>query len=86
MKPQQQVRYGRTLAVDLANPDFVQLAHAFGVEGRRVTALDQLGPVVREAVASGRTWVIDITLEVPLQVMEPGPRSLHETLQAQSAG
>ena len=81
LKPQQQVRYGRTLGVDLVNPDFVALAESFGCRGLRVTSLDQLGPAVSQALESDRTWVIEITCDVPLQIMEPGPRSLHAALQ-----
>lgn len=81
LKPQQQVRYGRTLGVDLVNPDFVALAESFGCRAQRVTSLDQLGPAVSQALESDRTWVIEVTCDVPLQIMEPGPRSLHAALQ-----
>ncbi len=81
LKLQQQVRYGRTLGVDLVNPDFVALAESFGCRGQRVTSLDQLGPAVSQALESDRTWVIEVTCDVPLQIMEPGPRSLHAALQ-----
>ena len=81
MKPQQEQRYGRTLAVDLANPDFVMLARSFGLRGRRVDRLDELGPALTEALAGG-CWVIEVTLPVPLQVMEPAPRLLHEALKS----
>ena len=47
MRPQQQVRYGRTLAVDLVNPDFDLLAQAFGFAARRVSEIPELGPAVR---------------------------------------
>ena len=81
MKPQQVARYGRTLAVDLKNPDFSALARAFGLEGRRVTTLDELRPTVAEAVELDQGCVIDVALDVPLPIIEPGPRSLFETLQ-----
>ena len=80
MKPQQQQRYGRTLAVDLVNPDFPLLARSFGLEARRLATIAELGPALGEAIDSERGWLIEVTAEIPLQVMEPAPRSLHETL------
>ena len=81
MKPQQEQRYRRTLAVALVNPDFAMLAHSFGLRGRRVDKLDELGPALTEALTGG-CWVIEVTSPVPLQIMEPAPRLLHEALKS----
>ena len=42
-------------------PDFVKLAEAFGLEGRRVTHVDQLEVALQEAIDSGRGIGIDCT-------------------------
>jgi acetolactate synthase-1/2/3 large subunit len=80
LKPQQQVRYGRSLATDLVNPDFVALARAFGVQSQPIDSLDQIGPALGTAIASGQTWVLEITADVPLPVIEPGMRALHNAV------
>ena len=82
MKPQQQVRYGRTLAVDLVNPDFDLLAQAFGFAARRVSEIPELGPAVAAAVESETTCLIEVTADLPLQVMEPAMRRIHLALTA----
>ncbi len=74
LRPQQEARYGRTHAVDLVNPDFMALAQAFGVDGRRVTAMDQLGPTVAEAIAADRITLIEVPGPMPWPVMEPSAR------------
>ena len=78
LKPQQEVRYGRTSAVDLVNPDFMILARAFGLDGQRVESIDQLGLAVATAIASNQTTIIEVPLSLPLPVMEPAPRLLHQ--------
>ena len=82
MKPQQQVRYGRTLAVDLVNPDFDLLAQAFGFAARKVSEIPELGPAVAAAVESETTCLIEVTADLPLQVMEPAMRRIHLALTA----
>jgi len=77
LQPQQQLRYGRSLGAELRNPDFVALARAYGAESRQVTRCTDLGPAVQTAVASGQTWVLEITFPVPLPVMEPAMQALH---------
>ena len=86
LKPQQVARYGRTLAVDLDNPDFVALAKTFGLDGRRAESLDELGPAVEDAIASGRSCVIEALVDVPLPIMEPGLRPTFDTLQRLTEG
>ncbi len=43
-------------------PDFVKLADAYGLPGRRVTHVDQLEKALREALGSGRGMVIDCAI------------------------
>ncbi len=42
------------------NPDYVQLAHAFGAEGERVERAEELGPALARALASRRPYVLDV--------------------------
>ena len=81
VEPQQELRYGRSLGADLVNPDFLKLAEAFGVESQRVDKLDELQNSIENALASHRTTLIEVTVEVPLPVMEEGSRAIHEALQ-----
>lgn len=67
----QERRYpGRVVATDLVNPDFVALAAAFGIQGRRVTSTDAFAPAFLEAEASGRAALIEIVL--PTAELSPG--------------
>jgi len=54
-------RWGET---ELANPDFVALARAFGAEGRRVDGIEALGPALAEGFAAGRPVVIELRMAV----------------------
>jgi acetolactate synthase-1/2/3 large subunit len=61
IKVQQRDQYDEQfVAVDLHNPDFVQLAHAFGVYGERVTSPEALGQSVTKALNADRPTVIEI--------------------------
>jgi acetolactate synthase-1/2/3 large subunit len=46
------------------NPDYVQLAHAYGAEGVRIEDPDELGPALRKAIASRRPWIIDVPIDL----------------------
>jgi acetolactate synthase-1/2/3 large subunit len=48
------------IGVDLNNPDFVQLAHAFGAYGERVTTPEALGKALRESLEADKPTVIEI--------------------------
>jgi thiamine pyrophosphate-dependent acetolactate synthase large subunit-like protein len=61
IKVQQRNQYDEQYtAVDLHNPDFVQLAHAFGVYGERVTTPAALGEAVNKALVADKPTVIEI--------------------------
>ena len=65
----QQVSFdGRTIASHLQNPDYVKLAEAFGVTGRRADSPEALQTQLREAIAADEPALI----EVPVQQM-PDP-------------
>ena len=51
---------GRTIASDLRNPDFVKLAEAFGVVGRRAETPDALGIAVRESLRANEPTLIEV--------------------------
>ena len=63
--------YGRTIAAELMNPDFVTLARSFNVDACRVSSLGELGTAVAGAIASGRTSVIEAVVPIPWQAMDP---------------
>jgi thiamine pyrophosphate-dependent acetolactate synthase large subunit-like protein len=58
---------GRWGEADLANPDFVGLAHAFHAEGRRLRDVDELGPALGQALGHPGPTV----LELPIGVLPP---------------
>jgi thiamine pyrophosphate-dependent acetolactate synthase large subunit-like protein len=58
---------GRWGEADLANPDFVALAHAFRAGGRRVQGLDDLGPALKQALGHPGPTV----LELPMGILPP---------------
>ncbi|MEL6375115.1 MAG: thiamine pyrophosphate-dependent enzyme [Pseudomonadota bacterium] len=51
---------GRTIASDLANPDYVKLAESFGVRGVRVETASALEGVLAEVVGGPDTTVIEV--------------------------
>lgn len=59
---------GRYIAVDLANPDFVKLAQAFGARGYRLENVDALADTMADALAARGPTVIEVplTLEPPV--------------------
>ena len=61
--------WGGSIGADLANPDFVRLAEAYGVTALRAKEPTDVGDLVREAIALGRPALI----EVPVGRM-PRPR------------
>jgi acetolactate synthase-1/2/3 large subunit len=54
---------GRTIASDLRNPDYVKLAEAFGVTGRRATSPDKLRKHLAEAIGANEPTLIEIPVE-----------------------
>jgi acetolactate synthase-1/2/3 large subunit len=61
--------WGGAIGSDLANPDFMKLAEAYGVAGLRAKAPADAGDLAREALALGRPALV----EVPVGRM-PRPR------------
>jgi acetolactate synthase-1/2/3 large subunit len=61
--------WGGSIGADLANPDFMRLAEAYGVAGFRAKEPTEVGDLVREAIAIDRP----VLVEVPVGRM-PRPR------------
>jgi acetolactate synthase I/II/III large subunit len=59
----QRIGFGdRLIGAKLQNPDFMDLAKAFGVEGHRVASPTALAPVLRQALNAGRPVLIEIAV------------------------
>ena len=77
---------GRYAATPLLNPDFVQLAQAFGVQSKCVTRRADVIPAVREARAQAGAVVLDFRVEKEDSVypMIPAGASLHQMIRRPS--
>ncbi|MEG3617940.1 thiamine pyrophosphate-binding protein [Magnetovibrio sp. PR-2] len=53
----------RTIATDLHNPDFAELARAYGAYGDVVERTEQFLPAVKSALASGTVGVLDVRFD-----------------------
>ena len=60
---QEQAQYGGTAGVQLGHYDVEAFAAAFGCKGYSITAADQLGPVLREALQQTVPVLIDIPID-----------------------
>ncbi|MDC8829875.1 acetolactate synthase large subunit [Alteromonas gilva] len=49
--------------LDYGNPDFVEYANSYGASGHRVTAIDELGPLMRECLQTPGVHVIDCPVD-----------------------
>jgi acetolactate synthase-1/2/3 large subunit len=67
-----------------AQPDFVKVAEAFGAVGLRATKPEEVEPVIREAINTPRTVVMDFRVEPEECVMPmvPAGKAMHEMLLA----
>jgi acetolactate synthase-1/2/3 large subunit len=59
---QQKYCQGRLIDIDLHNPDFVQLARAFGAWAAKVDDLSDFKTVLRDALAADRPALIEVTM------------------------
>jgi acetolactate synthase-1/2/3 large subunit len=53
----------RYAATPLLSPDFVKIAEAYGIRGRRVRQRSEVGPAVQEARTTEQTVLIDFAVE-----------------------
>jgi acetolactate synthase-1/2/3 large subunit len=59
----QMAKFERTSGTDFSNPDFAELAKAFGLRGFRVEHEEDLGSVIGEAMESKDPCVVDIPVD-----------------------
>jgi acetolactate synthase-1/2/3 large subunit len=58
-------------------PDFVKMAEAHGACARRIFKEEEVGPALREALASGKTWVIECIVAPEANVFPMIPPGSH---------
>jgi thiamine pyrophosphate-dependent acetolactate synthase large subunit-like protein len=61
---QERMFEGRWGETELANPDFVALAHAFGARGVKVKSLDDLGDAIRAGFAADGPTLVEINMVI----------------------
>ena len=67
IKERQEKLFGRSVDVELFNPDLLKLAEAFGARGIRLKSARELKGALKEALASGRLTL----LELPISLASP---------------
>jgi acetolactate synthase-1/2/3 large subunit len=91
----QKAHFGTTLGTvfekdgEPYSADFAAVARAYGVDGERIDSADAFRPALERAVASGRPYVLDVTMEnapVPtagwwniMDIYSPGQKVTHVT-------
>ncbi|WP_346432963.1 thiamine pyrophosphate-dependent enzyme [Breoghania sp.] len=60
LRDQQTGFEGRDIASKLENPDFMELAHSFGMAGHQISSPEELRPVLREAIANDALALIEM--------------------------
>lgn len=63
IKRKQLARYRKATGVDFQNPDFVQLAQAFKVQGYRPEKASDLLPTLQEALESSKPSIVDVSVD-----------------------
>ena len=63
IKWHQDKRFGCDSHIDFNNPDCVKYAESFGAKGFRVESVDQLQPVLKEALQCGTVAVVDCPVD-----------------------
>ncbi|MBI5188916.1 MAG: acetolactate synthase large subunit, partial [Nitrospirae bacterium] len=59
----QRIKFGREFGCRFGNPDFARLAEAFGARGYKVTAEDELGIILKDALSQSVPSVIDCPVD-----------------------
>ena len=51
--------------MDLTEPelDFVEMARGMGVEGRRITSPDEIGPAIENALEKNVPYLLDVIID-----------------------
>ncbi len=76
---QQQRFGGRVIGTRLHNPDFAQLAEAYGAEGVRLDSHEGLGHALRDALRASRPVVIEVPIPNLAPPFQIPPRGLENT-------
>jgi acetolactate synthase-1/2/3 large subunit len=63
IKRKEMERFGRVTGVEFSNPDFVELARAFNIEGYRPKNASELTSILREAIESRKSSLIDVSVD-----------------------
>lgn len=56
--------FGRSIAHELRNPDFLSFGHAFGMDATRLRGVDELTEAVKTALTGERSALIELPLEL----------------------
>jgi acetolactate synthase-1/2/3 large subunit len=59
----QQRRFQRTGGIEFTNPDFVQLARAFGIHGETVASADLLLPALKRALDADGPAIVAVPID-----------------------
>jgi acetolactate synthase I/II/III large subunit len=59
----QERRFHRTGGIEFTNPDFVQLARAFGIRGEAVTSADDLLPALKRALSADGPAIVAVPID-----------------------
>jgi acetolactate synthase-1/2/3 large subunit len=70
-RDRQFARFGRSSALGLYNPDFLQLAASFGIEAERATTPEAITAAVRYACESGEARIIEVPMDWPSPMPAP---------------
>lgn len=63
IKRKEMERFGRVTGVEFSNPNFVELAKAFKVEGYRPNNGSELTSILQEAIESRKSSLIDLPVD-----------------------
>ncbi len=62
-RDQKRLYSGRSIATTLRNPDFMDLAQSFAVQGYRVDSPETLRPALRQAIAADKPALIEVVVD-----------------------
>ena len=57
-------QFGKAIGHELANPDFMRLAEAFGMRAVRLASPDEIGSALRTALDGPDSTLIEVPLEL----------------------
>ena len=63
IRKKQLAKFGRATGVSFENPDLVRLAESFGAKGYRPENVNELQPILREALTSRRVALVDVPVD-----------------------